>query len=263
MRRVWRSGAMLAMTVWVAAACVENAPTPSPIVAPTSTAREGERGGLVRAASPPQGAFRTTPAASADVIVVALGDPVLVNGARFTSADPEDELKVEASWGDGTRDSVGCGPCRLSHVYGRAGSFPLVATIHNRRHVDRGEVTHAFRVIVDGPADPDPGPPLFCQPIHAHIGVIGSPTVVACPSGAAQFCDSVPIMATSSVQAQLACQACKGAPCTNAGGSVGDAWYFYASSRAFFVYNGQPFPPTATAAGDINDSIVTTGRWAP
>lgn len=269
MRGVSRSGAVLATTVWVAAACVEHAPAPSSIVATTNPALGGEGGGVLRAASPPQGAFRTTPVASADVIVVALGDPVLVNGARFTSADPADDLKVEVAWGDGMRDSVGCGPCRLSHVYGRAGSYPLVATIHNRRQVDRGEVSQAFRVVVEGPAAaPDPGPPPFCQPIHAHLGVIGSPTIEPCPTGATQFCDTVPIVATSSVQAQLACQACRGPiPCTSASGTIGDVWYFGAASpldsrRAFFVYNGNPFNPSVVA-GDINDSIVSTGRWAP
>jgi hypothetical protein len=238
------------------------------VVTPSAGRGPSAGDGSAQAASPPIGAFRTTPAADQGVITVGAGNPVTVNGARFTPGEPGDELKLEIEWGDGTHDSIGCGPCRLSHVYTGTGAFPMVARIHNRRSVDRGEVTQAFRVVVQSPDDPSQGPPLFCQPIHAHIGVFGSPTVVACPSGATQFCDTVPIVATSSAQAQQACNTCLGGQCNSANGNTfGEAWYFdrpspSVTSRSFFTYNPTPNYPSITA-GAISDVLVATGRWAP
>src|SRR5688572_17987528 len=53
----------------------------------------------VHAATPPTGAFRTIPPADADqVIRVFMDEAVVINGARFSPADPNDELKVEVEW---------------------------------------------------------------------------------------------------------------------------------------------------------------------
>jgi hypothetical protein len=161
MRSVFRNRVVLAALTLMAGACVENSdPTPS-LTSPNAGDRVPVGDGSVRATSnSPAGAFRTTPTANEDVITISLGEEVLVNGARFVAADPGDELKVEIEWGDGERAVIGCGPCRLSHVYRRPGTYSLTATIHNRRLVDRGSVTQVFRVSVQ---DPHASPPADCS----------------------------------------------------------------------------------------------------
>jgi hypothetical protein len=234
--------------------------------------------GLVRAAGDPVGTFRTTPAAEQDVITVLLGDTVAVNGARFVAADPGDELKLEVEWGDGARDVVGCGACRLSHVYRQPGTYSLNATIHNRRTVDRGQVAQVFSVTVQSPQPSAPAQapaptPQFCHSINA-ITVSGTQDAVACPSGATQFCDSVPIVATSSAQARLACETCGGMACTfghnPATVIVGDEWHFFTTGgviRGYYQFTDDPAPGTKTAGsisiGSGNAATPAKGRWAP
>jgi hypothetical protein len=229
--------------------------------------------GTVRAAGNPVGTFRTTPAAVQDGVVVVLGDPVEVNGARFTAADPGDELKLEVEWGDGDLGVVGCGACRLSHVYRRPGTYSLTATIHNRRTVDRGQVTQVFSVSVQNPQAPEPAPAQFCHSINA-VTASGLQGPVACPSGASQFCDSVPIVATSSAQARLACETCAGTTCTfghnPATVIVGDEWHFYHNGGViigFYQFTDDPAPGTKTAGsisiGSGNAATPAKGRWAP
>jgi hypothetical protein len=234
--------------------------------------------GAVSAAGNPVGTFRTTPVAQQEGIVVRLGDPVQVNGARFVAADPGDELKLEVEWGDGDSGVVGCGACRLSHVYGRPGTYALTATIHNRRTVDRGQVTRVFSVSVENPQAPEPVPapapaPQFCHSINA-ITTFGTQGPIACPSGATQFCDSVPIVATSSTQARLACETCAGTICdfghNPATVIVGDEWHFLQAGgtvRGYFQFTDDPAPGTKTAGsisiGSGNAATPAKGRWAP
>ena len=276
MRSVFRNRVVLAALALMAGACVENSdPTPS-LTSPSADARVPVGEGSVRAAgTPPAGAFRTTPAANEDVITIPLGDEVLVNGARFVAADPGDELKVEIEWGDGERAVIGCGPCRLSHVYRRPGTYSLTATIHNRRLADRGEVSQVFRVVVENATAP-----LFCHSINAVL----NGTAVPCPTGATQFCDSVPIVATSSAQALLACTTCSGGArgddlrrpgaCvpfldTYPGiESAGDGWYGNmgaALDDTLFQYAADPFPGNGNKTpGDISHGGEgALGRWAP
>jgi hypothetical protein len=261
MRSVFRDRVVLVALTLMAGACVENSdPTPS-LTSPGAGARVPVAEGSVRAAgNPPTGVFRTTPAANEDVITIPLGEEVLVNGARFIAADPGDELKVEIEWGDGEHAVIGCGPCRLSYVYRRPGTYSLTATIHNRRLADRGEVTQVFRVVVQNQA-PEP---LFCHSIVADLDDMAMP----CPSGATQFCDSVPIVATSSAQALLACTTCSGGACLPFEGSfyrVQDSWLGIMGpglDNTIFQYGpvdpGHPNKTPGTIGGD-----TPVGRWAP
>jgi hypothetical protein len=254
-RRAWVTAMAL-----VVGACVETADPPSSMV--TGERLRATEEGRVQAYGAPRGTFRTTPAADGDVITVPLGDPVLVNGARFEPDADGDELKVEVEWGDGARDAVGCGPCRLSHMYGRAGEFSLRATVHNRRNVDRGEVTQRFSVVVQGPQGPDPGPPpRFCHSIHAFIGLPGPSIPTACPSGATEFCDTVPIVATSSAQAQRACDTCLGLRCNRGNWGVDLWWWPHTvgiNGYALFQFGPSSSGPAGTITGG-----TPTGRWAP
>jgi hypothetical protein len=261
--------ALVAAVALVVGACVETAGPPTSVVTDEGLRATGDDG-RVQAAGAPRGTFRTTPIAEGEVITVRLGDPVLVNAARFEPDADGDDLKVEVAWGDGAHDAVGCGPCRLSHVYARAGAYSLQATIHNRRNVDRGEVIQRFGVVVQGPTEPDlgpppaPGPPLrFCHSIHAFIGPVGSETPTTCPSGATEFCDTAPIVATSSAQAQLACDTCLGMGLRCNRGNWGvDLWWWPRTvginGYALFLFGPDPTGPAGTITGG-----TPTGRWAP
>lgn len=166
----------------------------------------------VRAAAPPTGAFQTTPAADGEqVIHVAMDEVVVINGARFSPANADDELKIEVEWGDGQQSTSGCGPCRVDHVY-RPGRYELTATIHDRRLADRGSVTQAFTVVVQGPAEPDPAAPAL--PPNCHT--ITKPNN-ACPTGATMFCVSDPVVdPANATHALAACNACYGpSACSN------------------------------------------------
>jgi len=150
---MWNRAGVAALVVFagLSVACdVAQSPVAPTADSPSFTAD----GGSTKAAGVPVGTFQTGPAASEDVITVSLGEAVTVSGARFVDPDPGDELKVEVEWGDGERSAGGCGPCRVSHVYRRAGTYELTATIHDRRLADRGSVTQAFRVVVSGPPEP-------------------------------------------------------------------------------------------------------------
>jgi hypothetical protein len=161
---------------------------------------------VVRAATPPSGAFQTTPPASGDqVIRVLMDDVVGINGARFSPANPDDELKIEVEWGDGQSSVSGCGPCRVDHVY-RPGRYDLTVTIHDRRAVDRGSVTQTFTVIVQGPPEPDPVSAALPSNCHTLTKPNG-----ACPTGATTFCVSGPVIEPASgTHALVACNACFG-----------------------------------------------------
>jgi hypothetical protein len=264
MRSVCRNRMVLVALALTAGACVET-PDPSPsLTSPSAGAQMPAGEGSVGAAgNPPAGAFRTTPVANEDVVTIPVGEVVLVNGARFVAADPGDELKVEIEWGDGERAAIGCGPCRLSHVYPRPGTYSLRATIHNRR-TDRGEATQTFRVVVQSPQGPDLGPPpRFCHPIHAFSGPRGSETRATCPSGATEFCDAVPIVATSSAQARLACDTCLGLRCDN-GIFGGGVWYWRRPDNGYVFFQYGPDPLFGTEAGNLTSGEpAIAGRWAP
>jgi hypothetical protein len=222
----------------------------------------------VHAATPPTGAFRTIPPADADqVIRVFMDEAVVINGARFSPADPNDELKVEVEWGDGQRSTSGCGPCRVDHVY-RPGRYELTATIHDRRFVDRGSETQTFTVIVQGPAEPisiPTGLPPSCHTITKPNG--------ACPTGATMFCVSDPVVSpTNPAHALAACNACFGAgTCSNFNVTCfGTPTTTFAASvnlanlNAGFVYNRTS--ASGPRPGEVSDFLLPScpagGRWA-
>ena len=136
-----------------------------------------ETAATVKSASTPVGEFRTQPAADADqVIRVGLDQAVTISGGRFSSTNPDDELKLEVEWGDGQRAANGCGPCRVEHVYA-GGVYQLTATIHDRRAVDRGSVTQVFTVVV-GPVPAEAG---FVPPAVGSTSTAGHAGGVAVP----------------------------------------------------------------------------------
>jgi len=253
---------LLALAVW---GCN---PQQSPVASPPDTGVvEVIQASSVRAAGTPVGSFRTTPAADDNqVIRVFLGDLVTINGARFTPSNPDDELKLEVEWGDGQRSVNGCGPCRVEHVY-PAGRYELVATVHDRRFVDRGSVTQQFTVFVSGPAEPisTPASTTNCHSIAAATG--------ACPTGATQFClaPGTTVTANNPAHAQSACNTCFGAgvcaqvtlTCFPPGGSV-QTWRNTAGGT-YFVYN--VLSGTGWAPGDILTGAAAPcpaiARWAP
>jgi len=227
-----------------------------------------EHDSMMRAAAPPTGVFQTTPPADGDQVVhVSMDEVVVINGARFSPADPNDDLKVEVEWGDGQRSTSGCGPCRVDHVY-RPGRYELTATIHDRRLADRGSVTQTFTVVVQGPAEPDPAAvtlPPNCHTITRPNG--------ACPTGATLFCVSDPVVdPTNATHALAACNACHGGgACSNFNvtcfGSPTTTFRAAASlSRldAGFVYLRTS--ASGPGPGDVSDFLVSGcpagGRWA-
>ena len=224
----------------------------------------------LRAAGTPVGSFRTTPVADDNqVIRVFVGDLVTINGARFTPGDPDDELKLEVEWGDGQRSVNGCGPCRVEHVFA-VGRYELIATVHDRRFVDRGSVTQEFTVFVSGPPDPtgDPAPAGPATNCHSSAAATGP-----CPTGATQFClaPGTTVTANNPAHAQSACNACFGAgvcaqvtlTCFPPGGSV-QTWR-NTPGGTYFVYN--VLSGTGWAAGDILTGAAApcppVARWAP
>lgn len=61
--------------------------------------------------------------------------------------------------------------------------------------------------------------PTYCHSITAvDEDFVGNIYTFTCPSGATQFCDSVPIVATNATQAKAACEACNGSACGDAAG---------------------------------------------
>jgi hypothetical protein len=100
----------------------------------------------------------------------------------------------------------------------------------------------------------------FCQP----FGLSG----FSCPTGAVEYCDTVPIDRYDSTQALAACQVCYGAPCYLEDADCAGLGYgprpdgYYVCGDGYFGYeNG--------CSGDagriwrICTSFTTYGRWAP
>jgi hypothetical protein len=106
---------------------------------------------------------------------------------------------------------------------------------------------------------PTPTTVTYCHSIVAYGPGAGAGT---CPSGATQFCDTVPIVGTGSAQAQAACNSCFGGACT----ASGLAFLFTNGTQAgVFAYG--PYvcgPLQLLGQGQIGDiSCNFAGRWAP
>jgi hypothetical protein len=124
---------------------------------------------------------------------------------------------------------------------------------------------------------PTPTKPSYCHSIVGASSGGGGIPAGTCPTGATQFCDTVPIVATNSAQAHAACDACYGAGvCGNGnfGASGGGEWAGVAN--AAFIYlpttpNALFCPLTGVSygplAGEIDDNagcpLVPPSRWAP
>jgi hypothetical protein len=225
------------------------------------------RGALVRAATPPTGAFQTTPPADGEQVIRGfMDDVVVISGARFSPANPDDDLKVEVEWGDGQKSTSGCGPCRVNHVY-RPGRYELTAIIHDRR-LDRGSVTETFTVIVQGPAEPAAVPvglPPNCHTITKANG--------ACPTGATTFCVSDPVVVpTNPAHALAACNSCYGpGACTNFNVTCfgNPTTSFQASVNLATLNTGFVYARTSASGplpGETSDFLLPScpvgGRWA-
>jgi hypothetical protein len=80
-------------------------------------------GGLV-------GDFRVKPGPGPDgTIRLTLGDSLILNGSNFHPVAPDGPGYLIANWGDGNgNERVGCGSCRITHVYQAAGRFTLEMT---------------------------------------------------------------------------------------------------------------------------------------
>lgn len=105
---------------------------------------------------------------------------------------------------------------------------------------------------------------LYSGYCHSIVGKNGG----VCASGALQFCDSVPIVATSAVQAKAACDACYGitcflenADCAGPGYGPKPAGQFV-SMDAYFGY-AAGCSGGAGRIWAISSSYTTYGTWAP
>ena len=89
----------------------------------------------------------------------------------------------------------------------------------------------------------------------------------ACPTGATQFCESVPIDATSSNHAQDACNTCFGAgSCVNSVAQFGGNTWLNSATRFFYSNaSGPGVCGYVPQAGDIaSDGVYCfISRWAP
>jgi hypothetical protein len=199
------------------------------------------------------GAFRLSPAqGSGGVVTLSLGGSLKVNAGHFTDSDPTASLHLYVEWGDGQVGNTDCGPCILEHFYKSPGTFNLIASIGD----GRTSFNHKFSVEVS--------PAQFCHSIVAASNGTCSATAVTCPTGATQFCEAVPIVATNSSHALDACTACFGpgkclsSPPAIVGGTPQNAYFFGAGSC--FCGGSTPVP---LAGDNTSTSCGIVGRWAP
>ena len=92
-----------------------------------------------------------------------------------------------------------------------------------------------------------------------------------CHSGATEFCEAVPIVATNSAQARDACNACMGgSDCYESSTDKGgNAWWGSAGDMktgfeiSSFQFAKDAFEGGTKTAGTISDSSKAVGRWGP
>jgi hypothetical protein len=112
-------------------------------------------------------------------------------------------------------------------------------------------------------------PSRFCHSIVA-IGLFAdchvNPNIAqTCPTHANEFCDTSPIVATSSAQAQLACNTCFGTDACVSGTTLDGAndWEEAPfNSNSTSLLSGT-FEYTGGRAGAITAGGCVAGRWAP
>jgi hypothetical protein len=256
-----RRVAAIVAAVVVLAACTQSSSTPTTSSAALSrvatTDSEGTVTAMARAGSwsvgDTTGEIRISP-------FPVQGDVPLANVHVNLCHPSASGLEYRVDWGDGTGPERG-GFCRFEHTYVKAGTFGMTVCVWDRSPATAPGACSTFTVSTSAAAPPSTtsSSPLYCHAVSAVVWDGGTLTDIAqaCPSGATQFCDSAPIIATSSAQAKLACEACAGAPCVD---FAGIGWH--SSDPVYF------FAPTC--GGTITTGDVSTGhcfasvtRWAP
>jgi hypothetical protein len=110
---------------------------------------------------------------------------------------------------------------------------------------------------------------MYCCPFaymacSTRPDLIGPPSPFTCPTGAAMWCDTVPISPTNAAQAQKACQACFGGACAVQNGDCAGPGYSQSGSGGpTFGYQGGGC--SGEAAGHIwqyGTSYQSFGTWA-
>jgi hypothetical protein len=110
------------------------------------------------------GDFRLKPGPDSNgVIRLTVGDSLTLNGNSYRPQGPETTVYLVANWGDGNgNERIGCGPCRLTHVYTTPGRFSLQMTIDDgivRQAQALSPISEVVTVIAEGiPVEPEPSP---------------------------------------------------------------------------------------------------------
>lgn len=131
---------------------VSASPSPSPVSSPAASPSPG--------GAPITGDFRLRPEPDADgVVPLDHGSAMIVNAVGLTSTDPTASLRLVVSWGDDASTSIGCGPCRLEHVYPGLGQFKLTATVTDGAAAALHTATEVTRTVTVAvrPAPPGTG----------------------------------------------------------------------------------------------------------
>lgn len=127
------------------------------------------------------GDFRLTPGPAADgAIRLLVGESLVLNGNSYRQGNPNATWYLVANWGDGEGNQrIGCGPCRLTHVYTTPGRFTLQMTMDDgivRAAQAMSPITESVTVIVEsvpqGGAAPAP-PVIVGNPPQATWSSIG------------------------------------------------------------------------------------------
>lgn len=85
-----------------------------------------------------------------------------------TSSALSDAPRLVVDWGDGVRDNIHCGPCRLSHTYEREAVFTVTVTLDDRAG---GLTRRTFAFDTRAIAQPTPTPTVSPTPCTASAFV--------------------------------------------------------------------------------------------
>lgn len=118
------------------------------------------------------GDFRLTPGPGADgAIRLLVGDSLILNGNSYRQGNPNATWYLVANWGDGEgNERIGCGPCRLTHVYTTPGRFTLEMTMDDgivRAAHAMSPITESVTVVVEGLPQDAPVPVVIGNPPQA------------------------------------------------------------------------------------------------
>lgn len=86
----------------------------------------------------------------------------------WSSSSPlADPPRLVIEWGDGTRDNIHCGPCRLSHSYEREASHVVTLSLDDRAG---GVTRRSFTLDTRPPVTPPEPSPTPCTATTAFVG---------------------------------------------------------------------------------------------